>query len=131
MIALAAMQGLGKPGSNIWSTTQGVPCDTSFLFPGYAEGGISGDPQHGRRFPLGSRMWPDGGATGNPQHSTEGQTVSRLRIPEAMMHEHLEWRGKGFCGSSIESQFQKYEYRRRATRTSACTTGTAAPSSAP
>ena len=27
-----------------------------------------------------------------------------------MMHEHLEWRGKGFCGSSIESQFRKYEY---------------------
>ena len=26
------------------------------------------------------------------------------------MHERLEWRGKGFCGSSIESQFQKYEY---------------------
>jgi hypothetical protein len=25
MIALAAMQGLGKPGSNIWSTTSGVP----------------------------------------------------------------------------------------------------------
>ena len=36
--------------------------------------------------------------------------VPRLRIPEAMIHEHLEWRGKGFCGSSIESQFQKYEY---------------------
>ena len=27
-----------------------------------------------------------------------------------MIHEHLEWRGKGFCGSSIESQFPKYEY---------------------
>ena len=30
MIALAAMQGLGKPGSNIWSTTSGVPFDPSF-----------------------------------------------------------------------------------------------------
>ena len=42
MIALAAMQGMGKPGSNIWATTQGAPCD-EFFFPGYAEGGISGD----------------------------------------------------------------------------------------
>ena len=55
-------------------------------------------------------MWPNGGPPGNPQHSTEGQTCSRLTIPEAMMQEHHEWRGKGFCGSSIESQFQKYEY---------------------
>ncbi len=45
-----------------------------------------------------------------PHHSTEGQTVPRLRIPEAMMHEKFEWRGKGFCGPSIESQFQKYQY---------------------
>ena len=43
MIALATMQGMGKPGSNIWSTTQGAPVDTDFYFPGYAEGGISGD----------------------------------------------------------------------------------------
>ena len=43
MIALATMQGMGKPGSNIWSTTQGAPLDTDFYFPGYAEGGISGD----------------------------------------------------------------------------------------
>jgi anaerobic selenocysteine-containing dehydrogenase len=111
MIALAAMQGLGKPGSNIWSTTSGVPFDRSFFFPGYAEGGISGDfvnTAAGRK--LLSRMWPDGGAFSNPQHSPEGQTVPRLRIPEAMRHERLEWRGKGFCGSSIESQFREYQY---------------------
>ena len=29
MIALAAMQGMGKPGINIWSTTQGCPADDS------------------------------------------------------------------------------------------------------
>ena len=27
-----------------------------------------------------------------------------------MMHESFEWRGKGLCGSSIESQMQKYQY---------------------
>ena len=55
-------------------------------------------------------MWPDGGTFSNPQHSPEGQTVPRLRIPEAMNHERLEWHGKGFCGSSIESQFREYHY---------------------
>jgi anaerobic selenocysteine-containing dehydrogenase len=111
MIALAAMQGLGKPGSNIWSTTSGVPFDAGFFFPGYAEGGISGDTANtaaGKK--LASRMWPDGGTFSNPQHSPEGQTVPRLRIPEAMLHERLEWHGKGFCGSSIESQFREYHY---------------------
>ncbi len=110
MIALAAMQGLGKPGVNIWSTTQGAPCDTTFWFPGYNEGGISGDPTTASGIRLANRLWPDGGGTGTAHHSTEGQTVSRLLIPEAMRHQRLEWRGKGFCGSSIESQFQKYEY---------------------
>ena len=110
MIALATMQGLGKPGRNIWSTSHGVPCDKSLWFPGYAEGGMSNDPNTAAGFRLSSRMWPNGGPPGNPQHSTEGQTCSRLTIPEAMMQEHHEWRGKGFCGSSIESQFQKYEY---------------------
>ena len=111
MIALVAMQGLGKPGSNLWSTTSGVPFDTDFFFPGYAEGGISGDvagTAAGKK--LASRMWPDGGFISNPQHSTEGQTVPRLRIPEAMRHEKLRWHGKGFCGSSIEAQFPEYKY---------------------
>ena len=111
MIALAAMQGLGKPGSNIWSTTSGVPFDPDFFFPGYAEGGISGDTAGtaaGKK--LAGRMWPEGGTFSNPQHSPEGQTVPRLRIPEAMNHEDLKWHGKGFCGSSIESQFREYQY---------------------
>ncbi|HLA83106.1 MAG TPA: molybdopterin-dependent oxidoreductase, partial [Thermoleophilia bacterium] len=111
MVALAAMQGLGKPGSNIWGTTSGAPLDCDFMFPGYAEGGISGDTLNSAAgFRFVNRMFPYGGATVNPHHSTEGHTVPRLRIAEAMRHEHLEWRGKGFCGSHIESQFQKYEY---------------------
>ena len=110
MIGLAAMQGLGKPGRAMWSTTHGVPCDFNFWFPGYSEGGISGDGLNTAAGRLAAAMWPKTGATGNPQHSAEGQTVSRLRIPEAMMHEHHEWRGRGFGGGSIEAQFKKYEY---------------------
>ena len=114
MVALAAMQGYGKPGSNIWGTCQGAPSDCSFVFPGYAEGGISGDPEKSaaayrflyRMFPHGSGSHP----TVNVHDSTEGQAIPRLRIPEALMHERFEWRGKGFSGSSIESQMQKYQY---------------------
>ncbi len=114
MVALAAMQGYGKPGVNIWGTSQGAPSDCSFVFPGYAEGGISGDPEKSaaayrflyRMFPHSSGRKP----TVNVHDSTEGQAIPRLRIPEAMMHESFEWRGKGFSGSSIQSQMQKYQY---------------------
>jgi trimethylamine-N-oxide reductase (cytochrome c) len=112
MIALAAMQGYGKPGSNIWGTSQGAPCDEQFFFPGYAEGGISGDVDNSAAgYEFVYRMFANTrGATRTAHHSTEGQTVPRIRIPEAMMHEKVEWHGKGFCGSSIESQLQKYTY---------------------
>jgi anaerobic selenocysteine-containing dehydrogenase len=111
MICLAAMQGLGKPGSNIWSTTQGAPCDENFFFPGYAEGGISGDAGNtAAGFQFGTRMFPNGGATASPVACAEGNSFSRLRIPEAILDGHSEWRGKGFCGSSIQAQFHKYEF---------------------
>src|SRR5665647_1575755 len=107
MIALAAMQGMGKPGSNIWGTCQGAPSDESFLFPGYAEGGISGDvDKSAAGFRWAYHMFAGKqGATRCTHDSTEGQVISRLRIPEALQHERMEFRGKGFCGSSIESQF--------------------------
>ena len=111
MIALAAMQGMGKPGRNIWSTTQGAPVDCSFMFPGYSEGGISGDVDNsaaGRR--LVYRMFPRGGATRSAHRSAEGQYFPRLRFAEAVLDQKVEWRGRGLGGSSIESQFHKYEY---------------------
>jgi trimethylamine-N-oxide reductase (cytochrome c) len=111
MVALAAMQGLGKPGRNIWGTTAGAPTDQSFVFPGYSEGGISCDPDHtaaGVRW--GARMFPKGGATKLFHHAGDGQFVPRLRIPEAMQHEPFAWKGKGFCGSHIEAQFRDYHY---------------------
>ena len=100
MIALAAMQGMGKPGSNIWATTTGGPVDCSFLFPGYAEGGISGDvdnsgagfrwvyrlfPQR-RRHPLHPSLHrgPDSAAAADPgghpagAPRMEGQRLLRL-----------------------------------------------------
>jgi len=104
MVLLAAMQGLGKPGSNIWSTTAGVPYNASFYFPGYAEGGMSAGPG-----PLLMR-----GMVQNPVRSTindaEGAHIPRILVPECILEPPQEWRGKGFCGNLTESQFKKYKY---------------------
>ena len=43
MVCLMAMQGLGKPGVNMGNMAGGAPVDLRFYFPGYAEGGMSGD----------------------------------------------------------------------------------------
>ncbi len=109
MISLQAMQGLGKPGVNIWSTTQGTPTNTEFLFPGYAEAVISGDVDNSASgFRWATQM--EGRPTRSNINSPFGQHIPRLRIPECILDGEYEWRGKGFCGQSIEAQFQKYKY---------------------
>jgi molybdopterin guanine dinucleotide-containing S/N-oxide reductase-like protein len=45
MVMLMAMRGLGKPGINLGSLDAGVPVNHEFYFPGYGDGGISGDLQ--------------------------------------------------------------------------------------
>jgi trimethylamine-N-oxide reductase (cytochrome c) len=110
MVLLQAMQGMGKPGINIWSTTQGVPFNAGFYFPGYAEGGMCGDPLNtaamGQLLPRGMIPHPvrstvnDGG----------GAHIPRVLVPECIMNPPQEWRGKGFCGASTETQFKKYKY---------------------
>jgi trimethylamine-N-oxide reductase (cytochrome c) len=111
MISLAAMQGLGKPGSNIWSTTQGAPCNTDFVFPGYAEGGISGDVDNSAAgFRWAYRLFAHDQPTRSNINTPFGQHIPRLKIPDCILDGELEWRGKGFCGPSIEAQFHKYKY---------------------
>jgi len=110
MVLLAAMQGLGKPGSNIWSTTGGAPYNADFVFPGYAEGGISGDPAnsaaHFQMISRGVTMHPVSSSLNNPG----GQHIPRVLVPECIMNPPQEWRGKGFCGNSTETQLMKYKY---------------------
>ena len=110
MVMLAAMQGMGKPGSNIWSTTGGAPYNYDFFFPGYAEGGISGDPinsAHNYQLtPRGITMHPVRSTVNDPG----GQHIPRILIPECILNPPQEWRGKGFCGASIETQLKKYKY---------------------
>jgi len=114
MIMLAACQGLGKPGSNMWSTTGGVPYDYDFFFPGYSEGGIScdlGNTAAGYELAArGMTKHPTNSVTNNPG----GQHIPRILIPECMTKPEdappIEWRGKGFCGASQAFQFKKYKY---------------------
>lgn len=109
MISLQAMQGLGKPGINIWSTTQGAPTNTDFCFPGYAEAMISGDVDNSAAgFRWEKRMI--GRPTRSNINTPFGQHIPRLKIPECILDGKYEWRGKGFCGQSIEAQLQKYKY---------------------
>ncbi len=117
MIALATMQGMGKPGSNIYSTTQGVPTDYEFYFPGYAEGGISGDCDNSAAgFKFAWRMFD--GKTSFPSPSNintpAGQHIPRLKVPECIMDGKFEWSGKGFCGSDIQASSISTSTRLRA-----------------
>jgi molybdopterin guanine dinucleotide-containing S/N-oxide reductase-like protein len=103
MVCLMAMQGLGKPGVNMGCLQQGTPVDTSFYFPGYSEGGLSGDLEGtAMAVSLYQRM---------PQLATVNtvqQIVPRLRIPEAI----LEGKTSAYVGSPkmIEGQFMKIGY---------------------
>ncbi len=103
MVCLIAMQGLGKPGVNMGNLQWGTPVDFNFYFPGYIEGGISGDvKKSGLALTLYHRM---------PQLPTVNivtQKIPRLKLPEAI----LEGAAEGYIwhGASIENQFEKFSY---------------------
>jgi trimethylamine-N-oxide reductase (cytochrome c) len=103
MVCLMAMQGLGKPGVNIGCLQQGSPVDTRFFFPGYSEGGLSGDlTGTAMASVLFSRM-PQ-----LPVNNPVQQRVPRLKIPEAIMDGHCE--GYPTDPHTIEGQFFKFQY---------------------
>ncbi len=103
MVCLMAMQGLGKPGINMGCLQQGAPVDTHFYFPGYAEGGFSGDLDNtGLRVSMYQRM-PQ-----LPSMNPVSQIIPRLRIPEAILGETCE--GYPTDPKSIEGQFRKFGY---------------------
>jgi trimethylamine-N-oxide reductase (cytochrome c) len=103
MVCLMAMQGLGKPGVNMGCLQQGAPVDTNFYFPGYAEGGLSGDLDYtGLRVSMYQRM-PQ-----LPTMNSVSQMIPRLRIPEAILDQACE--GYPTDPKSIEGQFKKITY---------------------
>jgi molybdopterin guanine dinucleotide-containing S/N-oxide reductase-like protein len=103
MVLLMAMQGLGKPGVNMGCLQQGSPLDTRFFFPGYAEGGFSGDlTGTALSINMYQRM-PQ-----LPTVNTSQQRVPRLKIPEAILEGKCE--GYPTDPKTIEGQFMKFHY---------------------
>jgi molybdopterin guanine dinucleotide-containing S/N-oxide reductase-like protein len=95
MIALASMQGLGKPGNNLWGGVCGAPTNYDFKFPGYA------DP------------WANiasGEIADQEIVNPVTQKLYRPWVPKAVMNPPFSWLGEGFCGKSIEQQFIPYTY---------------------
>ncbi|MEM2454889.1 MAG: molybdopterin-dependent oxidoreductase [Candidatus Bathyarchaeia archaeon] len=92
MVLLMAMQGIGKPGVNIWGgAAQAAPMDWYFDFPGYSSARGA--------FNIVAKNKPV-----NPV----SQRVYRLLLPEAILCPPVHWLGEGFCGESIEQQFKRY-----------------------
>lgn len=104
MVCLIAMQGLGKPGVNLGNLQWSTPVDHSFWFPGYAEGGMSGDLANtAAALELYQRM---------PHlvsmNSVTAPPIPRLRLPEAIQGESVS--GQLRDGRSIEGQFTSPRY---------------------
>lgn len=95
MIQLFAMQGMGKPGQNMWTACAGAPMDYNFSFAGYSDptGSIASEPI----------------ADHAPVNDVE-QVLYRTNLPEAVLDGHYEWYSDGFCGASIEQQFTEHVY---------------------
>ena len=91
MVLLIAMQGLGKPGINMWGATMGAPSNFEFRFPGFENGGMQqvGDNIHV-----------------NPVK----QRVYRTHFPDSILNPPVKWLGEGFNSKSLEQQFIPYEY---------------------
>jgi trimethylamine-N-oxide reductase (cytochrome c) len=100
---MMAMQGWGKPGVNFGNLQIGAPQDLNFYFPGYAEGGISGDLYHSASAPNNYCRMPHV-LTINPVK----QSIPRQRLAEAVIDGHCE--GYAWDGFSLEGQFAKYAY---------------------
>lgn len=103
MIQLMAMQGIGKPGVGAGGVQAGTPLDFSVYFPGYADGGISGELTWTASAIFNYTRMPHL-LTMNPVK----QMIPRQRFPEAI----LEGKAQGYLwdGTSMEAQFAPYSY---------------------
>jgi len=103
MILLMAMQGLGKPGVNFGNLQAGTPVDHNFYFPGYAEGGISGELANTAAAVNNYTRMPHV-LTMNPVK----QIIPRLSLPDAIITGEAE--GYLWDGSSLEAQMTPFRY---------------------
>ena len=103
MICLMAMQGIGKPGINMGNMQRATPVNGRFYFPGYADGGMSGDlTGTAMAVALYQRM-PQ-----LPVVNSVAQQIPRLQLPNAILEGKAE--GYAWNGKSIEAQFGKIVY---------------------
>ena len=95
MILLFAMQGMGKPGSNIWSGTNGAPMDYDFWFGGYSDqlSLIANEP-----------------VADKTAVNTVKQVLYRPNVPDAILNGYDTWYGEGFCGAGIDFEFTRHIY---------------------
>jgi trimethylamine-N-oxide reductase (cytochrome c) len=103
MVCLMGMQGLGKPGVNIGNLQLGTPIDFGFYFPGYAEGGISGDLLNTALAAALYQRMPQ-----LPTMNPSSQLIPRLRLPEAIIDGAAE--GHVWDARTMEGQFAKIVY---------------------
>ncbi|HEX6705815.1 MAG TPA: molybdopterin-dependent oxidoreductase [Albitalea sp.] len=103
MVLMMAMQGWGRPGVNFGNLQLGVPMDLNFYFPGYAEGGISGDLTNTGSAPHNYVRMPHV-LTLNPVK----QSIPRQRLADAIIDGHAS--GFTWDGFSLEGQFVPCEY---------------------
>ncbi|GGB81376.1 dehydrogenase [Marinobacterium zhoushanense] len=103
MVMMMAMQGLGKPGVNMGNLQAGTPLDHEFYFPGYADGGISGE------------LVFNGNAVNNYQKMPHVITMNPVRqmipkqqLPEAIINGKAE--GYLWDGVATELQFAPFQY---------------------
>jgi trimethylamine-N-oxide reductase (cytochrome c) len=82
---------------------QGAPLDTRFFFPGYAEGGLSGDINGTAMAVNMYQKMPQ-----LPTVNTSYQRIPRLKIPEAIMDGSCE--GYPTDPRTVEGQFLQYGY---------------------
>lgn len=95
MVQLFAMQGMGKPGQNIWSGSTGAPMDYDFWFGGYSDGlsQIANQP-----------------IADKTAVNCVTQKLYRPNVPDAILDGHFEWYGEGFCGGGVDLQFTEHVY---------------------
>ncbi len=103
MILLMTMQGWGKPGVNFGNLQCGVPLDLLPYFPGYSEGGISGDVAKNAGFINNYVRMPQ-----VVTMNSASQRIPRERTMEAVTTGSADF--YPWDGSALEQQFNKQSY---------------------